>query len=155
MSSPIRARSTISGPPPAGSCRRWPPTRTAASPRTTPPRNLGSVKERRRRIRFLRRLAGLGVLLLPTAWVVGTDLLRRANLILLFDPEHRKGYLGSTFESLVFWAVLAYAAARRRALGGAFACLFLVLFTLAMGVEGAFHGFYNIYLSMDGQVHSK
>jgi glucan phosphoethanolaminetransferase (alkaline phosphatase superfamily) len=115
------------------------------------------VKVRRRRIwiRFLRRLAGAGVLLLPTAWVVGTDLLRRAHLIALFDQEHRKGYVASTFESLVFWAVLGYAAARRRVTGPFFAAFFLVLFTLAMGIEGAFHGFYNIYLSMDGQVHSK
>src|SRR5262249_31155136 len=32
---------------------------------------------------------------------------------------------------------------------------FVVLFTLAAGIEGAFHAFYNIYLSMDGQIHSR
>src|SRR5262249_41470805 len=33
--------------------------------------------------------------------------------------------------------------------------MFVVLFTLASGVESAFHAFWNIYLSIDGQIHSK
>lgn len=114
-------------------------------------------RERRRRVRRLRRLAGAALLLAPTTWVVVTDLIRRAPLIFAFDRPHQQGYVGSCVESLVFWAVVLVAASRRRK--GTFATfmagVFLVLFTLAMGVEGGFHAYYNIYLSMDGQIHSK
>jgi glucan phosphoethanolaminetransferase (alkaline phosphatase superfamily) len=110
----------------------------------------------RTRARRLRRLAGLAVLITPTLWVVSTDLLRRGRLLFAFDRPHALGYLGSVVESLLFWGVLLHVAARRRGrFAQGIAALFLLLFTLAMGVEGAFHAFYNIYLSMDGQVHSK
>ncbi len=84
------------------------------------------------------------------------DVIRRAHHIAAFDLEHRKAYAASFVESIVFWGVLLYAASRRA--GGAApspALVFVVLFTLAMGVEGGFHAFYNIYLSMDGQIHTK
>lgn len=110
---------------------------------------------RRRRLRFLRRIAGIGLFLVPTAWVIATDMVRRAHYIFLFDRLHTKGYFASMGESLVFWTVLLYAASRRRRFASPFAALFVALFTLAMGVEGAFHSFYGIYLSMDGQIHSK
>ena len=111
---------------------------------------------RRRWLRRRRKLIGFGVLLLPTIWVIGTDLLRRVRMIAAFDRPHRSGYLASMVESLLFWGVLVYVASRRRGpMGAALGWLFLVLFTLAAGIEGAFHAFYNIYLSMDGQIHSK
>jgi glucan phosphoethanolaminetransferase (alkaline phosphatase superfamily) len=110
----------------------------------------------RRRIRRRRVLVGLGVILLPTTWVVGTDLLRRARLIAAFDKPHLSGYLASVIESFLFWGLLLFVASRRRgALSAVGAALFLLLFTLAAGIEGAFHACYNIYLSMDGQIHSK
>jgi glucan phosphoethanolaminetransferase (alkaline phosphatase superfamily) len=125
------------------------PRQGSAQPSTRP-------SAARRRARLRRRLAGLLLFLVPTAWVVSTDLLRRAHLVAAFDAPHRKGYLASIVESLVFWTVLLCAGSRRRGLPAAvMSGVFLVLFTLAMGVEGAFHGFYNIYLSMDGQIHSK
>src|SRR5262249_2013505 len=66
------------------------------------------------------------------------------------------GYVASTVVSLVFWGVLVFVASRRRGvLSTVVATLFFLLFTIAMGVEGAFHAFYNIYLSIDGQLHSK
>lgn len=112
--------------------------------------------QRRLRLRRRRRIAGALLLLAPTTWVVATDLLRRAHYIALFDAPHKKGYAASIVESMVFWIVVLYAGSRRR---GAFAAVmsaaFVALFTLAMGVEGGFHAFYNIYLSMDGQIHSK
>lgn len=96
------------------------------------------------------------MLAIPTAWVIGTDLLRRARALADLDWTHRLGYLASIVESLVFWSVLLLAASRRRGTVAALAAsLFVALFTLAAGVEGAFHAFYNIYLSLDGQVHSK
>ena len=110
----------------------------------------------RRRGRRLRQLAGLAILMTPTIWVVGTDFLRRGKALLAFDRPHTYGYLGSVVESLLFWGVLLHVASRRRGrFSKGVAGLFMVLFTLAMGIEGAFHAFYNIYLSMDGQVHSK
>lgn len=114
------------------------------------------ARDRRRRIRLIRRIGGYLLLAAPTAWVLGTDLIRRARYIAAFDAPHRKGFIASCGESLVFWAVLLYVAARRRGpLRKVGAALFLVLFAVANGVEGAFHAFYNIYLSMDGQIHSK
>jgi len=111
---------------------------------------------RRRRLRRLRRVLGVALLLAPTAWVVVTDFLRRSHYIEQFDGPHRKGYAASTVESLVFWAVVLYAGSRRRGAPAALMSgVFLALFTLAMGVEGGFHAFYNIYLSLDGQLHSK
>jgi glucan phosphoethanolaminetransferase (alkaline phosphatase superfamily) len=110
----------------------------------------------RKRGRRLRRLAGLTLLMAPTLWVVGTDVLRRGRLLVAFDRPHTYGYVGSVVESLIFWGVLLHVASRRNSrLATGTAALFLLLFTLAMGIEGAFHAIYNIYLSMDGQVHSK
>ena len=117
------------------------------------------VREARRR-RVRRRSAALArprrCSSAPTAWAAVTDILRRAHYIAAFDAEHRKAYAASFVESLVFWSVLLYAglapARRRRAPSP---LLFFALFTLAMGVEGGFHAFYNIYLSMDGQIHCK
>ncbi len=116
----------------------------------------GVLSAARRHARRKRLLLGLGVLLAPTAWVVGTDLARRGELIFKFDRPHALGYVGSVVESLIFWSVLLYVASRKRGpIGNLIGGLFLLLFTLAVGVEGGFHAFYNIYLSMDGQVHSK
>lgn len=87
---------------------------------------------------------------------MGSDGVLRASQILGFDRQHALGYLGGSFESLVVWAVLLYVASRRRGLArGPVGVLFVVLYALAVGVEGAFHSFYNIYLSIDGQLHSK
>jgi len=97
----------------------------------------------------------VGLLLVPTAWVALNDVVRRAPYLVGFDAEHRKAYAASFVESLVFWSVVLYVASRRHRRWRALALGFVVLFTLAIGIEGAFHGFYNIYLSMDGQIHSK
>src|SRR5262249_34589542 len=103
----------------------------------------------RRKARCRRRIIGFFVLFLPTLWVVGTDLLRRAQLIAAFDKPHLTGYIASAVESLIFWGVLLHVASRRRgALRAVVAVIFVVLFTLATGIEGAFHALYNIYISM-------
>ena len=65
-------------------------------------------------MRRLRRLAGYLLLFAPTAWVVGTDVIRRLHYIQGFDRDHRKGYAASIVESLVFWSVVLYAGSRRR-----------------------------------------
>jgi len=121
-----------------------------------PRRPLGPAGQRRKRLRRRRRLFGLLALFLPFLWVVGTDLLRRHHHLGQLDRLHRLGYLGGLGESLVFWAVLLYVASRRRGpISTIVSALYLVLFTLSLGVEGAFHRFWNTYLSLDGQIHSK
>jgi hypothetical protein len=108
------------------------------------------------RIRRNRRVLGFSLLLAPTAWVLATDLARRVGRIAQFDRRHLGGFVASSVASVVFWSVLLFVASRRRGpLSGFVAVLFFVLFTLAIGVEDAFHAFYNIYLSIDGQLHSK
>ncbi len=98
----------------------------------------------------------MSLLLAPTTWVLATDFARRATRIVHFDKLHLIGFLAASAASLVFWSVLLFVASRRRGpLAGFAAIVFFVLFTLAIGVEDAFHAFYNIYLSIDGQLHSK
>jgi glucan phosphoethanolaminetransferase (alkaline phosphatase superfamily) len=138
----------------------------------------------RRLLRGRRRLAGTALLFTPTIWVVANDLVRRGQVIASFDkdaeldaPEegqtparfpglqpvldfvelhkHRLSYAASIGESIAFWSILLYAASRRRRFARPFAAIFVVLFTLAMGIEGAFHGFYNVWLSLDAQIHGK
>jgi glucan phosphoethanolaminetransferase (alkaline phosphatase superfamily) len=92
----------------------------------------------------------------PMLWLLGTDLLRRHEQIARFDTRHRLGYAGGWAESLVLWSVLLYVASRRGgALRGFVIVPFVVLFTLAAGIEGAFHRTWNTYLTMEGQIHSK
>jgi glucan phosphoethanolaminetransferase (alkaline phosphatase superfamily) len=113
-------------------------------------------RARRRRLRRRRRLLAFALLLAPALWIVGNDVVRRAPRLLALDRLHALGYLASALASLVFWAVLLYVASRRRGWArGVVGVLFVVLFTLAVGVERAFHSLYNIYLSIDGVIHSK
>ena len=92
----------------------------------------------------------------PVLWIVGWDLARRAGQIGRFDAPHRWGYIASIAESAIFWGVLLHCAARKRGpLHVLLVPIFAALFTLAVGVEGAFDAVWNVYLSIDGQVHSK
>lgn len=109
----------------------------------------------RRRTRRLRRLVGVALLLAPTAWVALSDAVRRAHYLGLFDHEHRQAYAASFAESAVFWSVLLYVASRRHRRWRPLAVVFVALFTLAVGISGAFHALYNTYLSIDAQVHSR
>jgi len=119
-------------------------------------RELGPATKRRVLLRRRRRLLGLVVLFSPWIWVVVVDFLRRYDHLPRLDRVHRLGYVAGLGESLLFWMVLLYVASRRRGffreIGGA---LFVVTFTLALGIEGAFHRFWNTYLTLDAQIHSK
>lgn len=96
------------------------------------------------------------MLLAPAALVAGSDLFARPAQIASFDGDHRLGYVASIGGSIFFWAVLLYVGARRRRLvGRAVGALFVTLFSIAVGVEWAFRSYYGIYLSIDGQLHSK
>src|SRR5687768_3839607 len=111
---------------------------------------------RRRTIRGRRRLAGWSLLLTPTAVIAGLDLLRRSGHIAGFDRPHLLAYVASIVESAVFWGVILYVASRRKgAVRHVAAGLFAVLFTLAAGVQSGFLSLYNVYIGLDGQIHSK
>ena len=107
-------------------------------------------------MRRRRRFAGAVLLLLPALWLLINDVARRAPLLVAFERLHLYGYLATVLGSMLLWAVLLYVASRRRGwVRAAVTPLFVVLFTLAMGVELAFHSLYNVYLSIDGVIHSK
>ncbi len=113
-------------------------------------------RNRRRRIRRRRRLAGFIVLLLPVVWMVWTDLVRRGHTIATFPTRYQLSYVGGVGESLFLWVPLFVAAARRRGpLRFVARTLFVTLFTVLIGVEAAFYAFWNVYLCIDGQLHSK
>lgn len=84
------------------------------------------------------------------------DAIRRGGAILAFETKYRFSYAGGVAQSLIFWGVLLFAASRRRTmLASWFAGLFYALFVVVMGSEGAFHAVWNVYLCIDGQLHSK
>lgn len=90
------------------------------------------------------------------AWMVWTDFVRRGADITRFNSTYKLSFLGGCAESLVIWSTLLLLASRRRGILkriGGFA--FVVLFTIIIGVEAAFHAVWNVYLCIDGQMHSK
>jgi glucan phosphoethanolaminetransferase (alkaline phosphatase superfamily) len=104
----------------------------------------------RKRARLYRKLVGLTALLGPMLWIVGADLVRRGPRIVAHDVPHRWAYLGSAAESAVAWGLLLYLASRpRRVVSHVWAAIFVALFTLVVGVQGAFRSMWNIYLSFD------
>ena len=111
----------------------------------------------RQRARRWRRLVGASLLFAPAVWFIAGDFVRRAEYIVAFDRPHPLAYVGGAAESVLVWGVLLYVASRgaRRLVPRIVGVLFVILFTLAAGIEGAFHHLYNIYLSIDGQLHSK
>ncbi len=113
-------------------------------------------REARRRARSRRKWLGILALLLPFLAIFVSDILRRGRHLLWLDSLHSYGYLASCAQSALFWGILLHAASRRRGLVAYFAGnLFVTVFFLMVGVQSAFHGLYNIYLSIDGQLHSK
>lgn len=116
----------------------------------------GPPRWARRRIKKQRRWAGVALLCAPLLWSLGLDLWRRWSHIASFDTEHRLGYAASFAACGVFWGVLLYSASRRRGFVSQLSAgLFVTLYTLSVGVQTAFHAFYNIYLSHDCQIYSR
>ncbi|MGK4007213.1 sulfatase-like hydrolase/transferase [Sorangium sp. So ce1036] len=132
--------------------RREPP----ASPSAGAPARAPRPRAARRAARRRRRLLGLALLASPALVFLVADVARRGRHLLTFDRLHAAGYAATVAASMAFWAVLLHAASGRRGVmrrvaGG----LFAALFTLACGVQGGFHAFYNIYCSIDSQIHSR
>ncbi len=115
------------------------------------------LREKRRAVVRRQRWIGVVILMSPALWTLATDWLRRYDHLLRLDRMHKYGYAAGIGESLLFWMVLLYVAARRRGtwVRDFVGVLFVVLYTLALGVEGAFHRMWNTYLSHDAQIHSK
>jgi len=110
----------------------------------------------RRRVRWKRRLLGLVALAAPTGFMVFGELVRRADRLAALPRDYKLAWAGGALESFGLWALLLFAASRRRgAQASLFAGLFLALFTLVLGTEGAFYAVWNTYLTIDGQLHSK
>lgn len=113
-------------------------------------------RRRRRRLRRLRRFGAVAAALLPVAWMVWTDFVRRGNGIVSFPTKYKGSYAGGVAESLLLWAPLLVVAARRRGpLKSLARALFVTLYTIIIGIEGAFYATWNVYLCIDGQLHSK
>jgi glucan phosphoethanolaminetransferase (alkaline phosphatase superfamily) len=112
--------------------------------------------QKRRWCRRRRRLTGALVLLSPMLWIVGTDALRRGSHLATYDGLHIKAYAATVAACAVFWAALLYNTARPRGImRQAAAGIFVTLFTLSVGVQMAFHGLYEIYLSHDAQIYAQ
>lgn len=136
-----------------------------ASPaRSDPPvaaltRTLGGAERprvRRRRIRRRRRLVGALVLALPTLWMLMYEAVHRGERIAAFPLKYQASYWGGIAQSLLFWGVLIYVAAKRRGVISTWvAGIFYALYVLIMGSENAFCAMWNVYLCIDGQLHSK
>jgi glucan phosphoethanolaminetransferase (alkaline phosphatase superfamily) len=110
----------------------------------------------RARVRARRKAKAALVTLAPCLWFLGTDVMRRADQLASTPRPFTYYYAGSVAVSAAFWAVLVYSAGRRRGVAAhASAVLFIVLFGLSAGIEAAFHSVWNVYLSVDGQIHSK
>lgn len=107
--------------------------------------------------RALRAVASWAIpLALPTTWVLYGELVRRGRHVAVLPLHYQKAFWGGIVQSFVFWGVLLYAASRRDSwLSGLCAGLFLALFVVIMGTEGAFFAMWNTYLGVHGQIHSK
>ena len=113
-------------------------------------------REARRRARKRRLRIGALVLLAPLLWLVLTDVARRWHHLATYDGLHVKAYLGTVVASGVFWAVLLYNSARSRGRTRQLAAgLFVTLYSLAVGVQAAYFGFFAIYLSHDAQIYAQ
>ncbi|EYF00741.1 Sulfatase [Chondromyces apiculatus DSM 436] len=95
------------------------------------------------------------MLLAPGVILLASDVVRRWRHIHTFDRIHALGYAATVAASLVVWALLLHAASPRRGVVRQVAAgVFVAFFTLAAGVQGAYHGLYNLYCSHDSQIHS-
>ena len=116
----------------------------------------GASNSRRRAWRWVRRTVGLVALVLPTAWFVLGDLVRRKRHILTLHSPFKWYYRATIATSLAIWAVLLLGAARRRSkVSWGMAAIFVALFTLASGTQGGFYAIFHWYLNLDAELYSR
>ncbi len=110
---------------------------------------------RRRRTRLLGRVLTFAALLAPFLCSLAVDVTRRAGTLvrLVKGPEW---YLRASLAfTLVFWVALLWpAASRRGAVRHVFAALFVLAFTLALGVQGGFWACFTTYMTPDAEIFS-
>jgi len=105
---------------------------------------------RLRRLAEWRRWGARALLLVPVLAAVGTDLYRRGGRLIGLEWLYRATYMGAAVESLLLWAVLLYAASRRRGvMSWVAAVLFVVALTFAFGGQAYFYQQYHAYLNVD------
>ncbi len=111
---------------------------------------MSAATKRRRRIRRLRRAFVALVLIAPALFQLGCDFVRRGKSIVSFDAKHAMGYWASVAGGTLFWALLVYgASARRGVMRFVGPLVFLPLFVLTMGVQGAYYSIHRMYQSID------
>ena len=92
----------------------------------------------------------MALLLLPSLLMAGSDFVRRGGHLLRLRTFDELLYLRAFVGSLLLWGLLLYVASGRR---GGFrsigACVFVVLFSFAFGVQHAFFSTYRVYVSLD------
>jgi glucan phosphoethanolaminetransferase (alkaline phosphatase superfamily) len=110
-------------------------------------------KRRARRLRTLarmRRAAAYALLAAPALAVVAVDVVIRGERLATLPIKYVGSYLGAFVESALLWGLLLAAASARRGAGRwLFAGAFVVLSTLAVGVQTYFHAQFATYLNLD------
>jgi len=93
---------------------------------------------------------------LPGAYVIATDVIRRAPSFVRFDRIHALGYAASAAASILAWGLFVMAiSAARTPTKVVVSFLFVPLFALSQGVEGAFQRCYGVYLSVDSLIDAR
>ena len=96
------------------------------------------------------RWLGVAVLALPAVVVIATDIGLRGERVLAWGPREALTYAVAVLESCLVWGVLLHVAAHRRGAAPWVAALaFILLMTLAFGMQRYFYGQYATYLNVD------
>jgi len=115
-----------------------------------------SSRRARTAARRARRWSVPLVLLSPTLMLIAFEIVRRGRFIATFPKPFSFYWIGGLIQSIAIWTPLLWAASRRRgALSAIMGALFVVAYVLVMGTQSAFHAVWNVYISIDGQLHSK
>ncbi len=92
----------------------------------------------------------------PGAFVIVSDTIRRGAIFARFDRLHAFGYAASALASVITWALFMISiSAGGRAAKMLGALLFVPLFALSQGVEGAFQRTFGVYLSVDSLIDAR
>jgi glucan phosphoethanolaminetransferase (alkaline phosphatase superfamily) len=94
-------------------------------------------------------------LLSPFLWSLAVDVTRRAGTLLRLSRGPEWYLRASLAFTLVFWVALLWPASSRRGpLRHVFAAVFVVVFTLVVGVQGGFWACFTTYLTPDAVIYS-
>jgi glucan phosphoethanolaminetransferase (alkaline phosphatase superfamily) len=115
---------------------------------------LGAAAARRRQ-RLAGRLLTFVALTSPFLWSLTADASRRAKTMLGLYRGTGWYFRASMAFTLLFWVALLWPAASRRGpFRHVFGALFVLVFTLALGVQGGFWACFTTYLTPDAEIFS-